>query len=50
MTIIERIADELTRISPNTTVYTENQSDGFDEPCFFISRAGKTAQKPELFD
>lgn len=50
MTIIERIADELARISPNTTIYTENQSNGFDEPCFFISRAGKTAQKPELFD
>ena len=50
MTIIERIADELTRISPNTTVYTENQSDGFDEPCFFISRAGNTTLKPELFD
>lgn len=50
MTIIERIADELARISPNTTIYTENQSDGFDEPCFFIGRAGNTALKPELFD
>lgn len=49
MTIIERIADELARISPNTTIYTENQSDGFDEPCFFIGRAGNTTQKPELF-
>lgn len=50
MTIIERIADELARISPNTTIYTENQPNGFDEPCFFIGRAGNTTQKPELFD
>lgn len=50
MTIIERIADELARISPNTTIYTENQPNGFDEPCFFIGRAGNTSQKPELFD
>ena len=50
MTIIERIADELARISPDTTIYTENQSDGFDEPCFFIGRAGNTTLKPELFD
>lgn len=50
MTIIERIADELARISPNTTIYTENQPNGFDEPCFFIGRAGSTTQKPELFD
>lgn len=50
MTIIERIADELARISPNTTIYTENQPNGFDEPCFFIGRAGNTTQKPELFN
>lgn len=50
MTIIERIANELARISPNTTIYTENQPNGFEEPCFFISRAGNTSQKPELFD
>lgn len=50
MTIIERIADELARISPNTTIYTENQPNGFDEPCFFIGRAGNTTLKPELFD
>lgn len=50
MTIIERIANELARISPNTTIYTENQPNGFDEPCFFIGRAGNTSQKPELFD
>ena len=50
MTIIERIADELARISPNTTIYTENQPDGFDEPCFFIGRAGNKTLKPELFD
>ena len=50
MTIIERIADELARISPNITIYTENQPNGFDEPCFFIGRAGNTTLKPELFD
>ena len=50
MTIIERIADELARISPNTTIYTENQPNAFDEPCFFIGRAGNTTLKPELFD
>lgn len=50
MTIIERIADELARISPSTTIYTENQPNGFDEPCFFIGRAGNTTLKPELFD
>ena len=50
MTIIERIADELARISPETTIYTENQPNGFDEPCFFISRAGNAVLKPELFD
>lgn len=50
MTIIKRIAEELARISPDTTIYTENQSDGFDEPCFFIGRAGNTTLKPELFD
>ena len=50
MTIIERIADELARISPNTTIYTENQPNGFDEPCFFIGRAGNTTLKAELFD
>ena len=50
MTIIERIADELARISPETTIYTENQPSGFEEPCFFISRAGNTTLKPELFD
>lgn len=50
MTIIERIADELAHISPNTTIYTENQPNGFEEPCFFIGRAGNTTLNPELFD
>ena len=50
MTIIERIANELARISPETTIYTENQPSGFDEPCFFIGRAGNATLKPELFD
>ena len=50
MTIIERIANELARLSPNTTIYTENQPNGFEEPCFFIGRAGNTTLKTELFD
>ena len=50
MTIIERIADELARISPNTTIYTENQPNEFDEPFFFIGIAGNTKLKAELFD
>ncbi|MFR4968022.1 phage tail terminator family protein [Lactobacillus kalixensis] len=50
MTIIERIADELARISPDTTIYTESQPNGFEEPCFFLGRAGNTNIKPEMFD
>lgn len=49
MTIIERIADEITRIFPNAIIYTENQSDGFEEPSFFIEKISSSASS-ELFD
>lgn len=49
MTIIERIADELARIFPGATIYTENQADGFTEPSFFIEKIDTTSA-PEMFD
>lgn len=49
MTIIERIADEIARIFPGTTIYTENQADGFQEPSFFIEKID-TSAVPEMFD
>ena len=49
MTIIERIADEIARIFPNVTIYTENQADGFTEPSFFIEKID-TSAAPEMFD
>lgn len=49
MTIIERIADEIARIFPNVTIYTENQADGFNEPSFFIEKVD-TSSSPEMFD
>lgn len=47
ITLTERISDELARISPDTTIYTENQPNGFEEPCFFINRAGSTVSRPQ---
>ena len=49
MTIVERIADEIARLFPEATIYTENQSDGFNEPSFFIEKFD-TSSEPELFD
>ena len=49
MTIIERISDEIARIFPNAVIYTENQSDGFEEPSFFIEKISSSASS-ELFD
>lgn len=49
MTIIERIADEIARIFPGATIYTENQADGFHEPSFFIEKID-TSSSPEMFD
>ena len=49
MTIIERIADEIARIFPNVTIYTENQADGFNEPSFFIEKID-TSSVSELFE
>ncbi|MCT6821263.1 MAG: hypothetical protein M3Z86_03580 [Lactobacillus panisapium] len=49
MTIIERIAEEIARIFPGATIYTENQADGFQEPSFFIEKIDTTSA-PEMFD
>ena len=49
MTIIERIADEIAQLFPDITIYTENQSDGFTEPSFFIEKID-TSSSPEMFD
>ena len=49
MTIIERIADEIARLFPDATIYMENQSDGFNEPSFFIEKIN-TSSASELFD
>ena len=49
MTIIERIADEIARLFPEATIYTENQSDGFTEPSFFIEKID-TDLDHEMFD
>ena len=49
MTIIERIADEIARLFPDATIYTENQSDGFEEPSFFIEKID-TDLDSEMFD
>lgn len=49
MTIIERIADEIACLFPDATIYTENQSDGFNEPSFFIEKID-TSSSHEMFD
>ena len=49
MTIIERIADEIAQLFPDATIYTENQSDGFNEPSFFIEKID-TSSAAEQFD
>ena len=49
MTIIERIADEIARLFPDATIYTENQSDGFNQPSFFIEKIN-TSSESELFE
>ena len=49
MTIIERIADEIAQLFPDATIYTENQSDGFNEPSFFIEKID-TDLDSEMFD
>lgn len=49
MTIIERIVDEIARLFPDATIYTENQSDGFNEPSFFVEKIN-TSSASELFE
>lgn len=48
--LTELVAEELARIFPDITKYTENQTGGFDVPSFYISRAGKTLVNPKLFN
>ena len=44
MELTNRIADELTRIfGANTNIYTENQDNNFNEPCFYICKVSTTA-------
>lgn len=50
MNLTQLIVDELARIFPDATIYTENQSSGFKEPSFYVSRVPVTQVKPALFD
>ena len=44
MQLTNRIADELTRIfGADTTIYTENRDNNFNEPCFYICKVSTTA-------
>lgn len=47
--IIQRIADKLAEIFPETTIYTENQKSGFDVPSFYIVKT-LTQSKNRFFD
>lgn len=47
--IIQRIADKLAEIFPETTIYTENQTSGFDVPSFYIVKT-LTQSKNRFFD
>lgn len=49
ITLTERIANKLASIFPDSTIYTENQSSGFEVPSFYISKI-MVNSKPELFD
>lgn len=50
MNLTELVVDELTRIFPDAPIYIENQSQGFKEPSFYVSRVPATQIKPALFD
>ena len=47
--IIQRIVDKLAEIFPETTIYTENQTSGFDVPSFYIIKT-LTQSKNRFFD
>lgn len=47
--LVNLIADELARIFPGVTIYSENQRSGFVEPCFYINKVSSTSVH-ELFD
>lgn len=44
------VVDELARIYPDATIYTENQSSGFKQPSFYVNRIPVMPIKPGLFD
>ena len=50
MELTQLVVDELARIFPDAIIYTENQSSGFKEPSFYVSRIPTTQIKPALFD
>lgn len=50
MNLTDRVVKELARIFPDDIIYTENQSSGFQEPCFYVSRIPVANIKPKLFD
>lgn len=50
MDLTQLVVDELARIFPDATIYTENQSSGFKEPSFYVSRIPVTQVKPALFN
>ena len=47
--IIQRIVDKLAEIFPETTIYTENQTSGFDVPSFYIIKT-LTQSNNRFFD
>ncbi|MBP3037984.1 hypothetical protein J9303_00485 [Bacillaceae bacterium Marseille-Q3522] len=49
MDITQEIADTLAVLYPAITIYRNNQSQGFIEPCFFIKQIQATG-KEELFN
>lgn len=50
MDLTQLVVDELARIFPDATIYTENQTKGFQEPSFYVSRVPITQVSPALFD
>lgn len=50
MNLTDLVVDELARIFPDATIYTENQTSGFKEPSFYVSRIPITQIKSALFD
>ena len=49
MTIVERIAKQISEIFPDVTIYSEKQKSGFQVPSFYISKI-MTDTKSRFFD